>query len=277
VLHEERRHEERHRWRSAPADELDVTADAQAEESEGATPVEGEEVTPEASDGTEDDAPSEYYGVDLSGLSSEERATIVAGFQERDKFIQQLLRNKVEEPEPEPAPSTDDELTDADLLKALGLDDPDDAYAESTAKVALPLAKMVLSLQEEVTGLKQRTDVAATEQYWNQGLAALEDQFGKLPVSHDEVLKLSAEAGVSEPVDAYWRIMGPARQQVMAEVQKRREALVKPIKDGTKGSQRPSATADTSAAIIEAKDVKDAMRQALASLQKERGISLVED
>lgn len=258
------------------AEEAEVTEEDETVVAGETPPEETTETTDEAAsealEGT--DAPAEYYGVDLSGLSTEERAAIVAGFQERDKFIQTLLRNKAEQPEDTKEETPDEDvLTDDDLLKALGLDDPDDPFAENTAKVAVPLAKLVLSLQEEVTGLKQRSDVDQTDRYWNSSLTELEGQFGKLPVSHDEVLKLAAEAGVAEPVDAYWRIMGPARQQVMAEVAKRRESIVKPLKDGTKGSQRPRGDAETSEKVIDAKDVNDAMRQALASLAKERGIT----
>lgn len=265
----------------APAVEEPVTPEAQGDEGAEEEAVEAEES--EAGDGT--DIPTDYYGVDLSGLSAEERAAIVAGFQERDKFIQQLLRNKsTEEPKAdEPASGGSDAaddnapLTDDDIKKALGLDDPDDPFAETTAKVAIPLAKLVLDLQEQVVSIAARTEMDATERYWDSSLSALEGQFGKLPLSHDEVMKEAAAAKVAEPVDAYWRIMGPMRQQVMAEVQRRREAVVEPLKKGAKAAVRPKGDAGTAEAIIEAKDVKDATKQALSSLFKERGIRFDED
>lgn len=262
----------------APAEEAVVTPDAQGEESEETPADEVGADESEAGDGTDEDVPSEYYGVDLSALSAEERAAIVAGFQERDKFIQQLLRNKADEPAEAPKAEDpgDAEASDADILQALGLDDPDDAYAEHTAKVALPLAKLVLSLQEEVSQVKARTELDATERYWQSSLDQLEAKHGGLPVSHAEVMKMAAEAGVGEPVDAYWRIMGPARQEVMAEVQKRRAVMERSLKQSAKGTVRPSTGADTTEAIIDAKDVKDATRQALSMLFRERGISVEE-
>jgi hypothetical protein len=253
-------------------DTPDAQGDEEAADDEGSEGTEEPETADNESDGTGEDVPDEYFGVDLSGLSAEERASIIAGFQERDKFIQQLLRNQAEpEAKADEGTSDDEPATDDDLLKALGLDDPDDPYAENTAKVALPLAKMVLQLQETVEGLQQQTTVQATERYWTDSLNELESKFGALPVSRDELFKLAADAGVAEPVDAYWRVMGPARQQVLAEVQKRRDAETARLKKGTKGTVRPKDTASATEAPIKAKDVKDAMKQFRARFERERG------
>lgn len=259
------------------AEETGEEPEAPAEEETDVTSSEEptEETVSEAPEGT--DVPTEYFGVDLSKLDAAERAALVGEFQQRDKFIQQLLRNKPEEAAAAETSSEDDgTISDQELLAALGLDDPDDPYAETTAKVALPLAKLVLNLQEEVTSLKQTSDVERTERFWESSLTGLETKFGALPVSHDEVFKLAAEAGVGDPTDAYWRIMGPARQEVMVEVQRRREAIVKPIKDGAKGNVRPKTDAETSETPVVAKDVNEAMRLAIAKLAKERGITFQE-
>lgn len=268
------------------AETTDVTEDgtavppAEASTEGSADEESASQSEPAASGEADDDTPTEYYGVDLSGLPAAQRAEIIAHYQGQDKFIQQLLRNqaeaKAEEGEKTPDPG-DEEVSDTDLLKALGLDDPDDPYAENTAKVALPLAKMVLGLQQEVQDLTTRTTVSETERYWETSLNALEAQFGKLPVSRDEVFAEAAKAGVAEPVDAYWRIMGPARQQVHAEVQKRRAELETSLKQGAKGARRPAADADTADVPIVATDVKDAMKQALAAIGKERGIRFTDD
>lgn len=262
----------------ATDDEAAVTPEAQGDESAESTDEVAAE-TSEAPEGTDEDANTEYYGVDLSGLSAEERASIIAGFQERDKFIQQLLRNKPEgeaEAEATPPDPGDEEVSDDDLLKALGLDDPDDPYVEHSAKVALPLAKLVLDLQDRVQDLSNRAELDATERYWNQSLDGLEAQYGKLPASHEEVMKQAASAGVGDPTDAYWRIMGPAKQQVMAEVDKRRATFEKTLKQGAKGTVRPASQTDASEKIIDAKDAKDAVRMAFAQLSKERGLDLPE-
>jgi hypothetical protein len=264
----------------APVDggEAASTPEAGDERTDEATPVADADETPEAPEGTGDEEARTYFGVDLSGLSAEEADAIVKGFEERDKFIQKLLRNQPETAEPEVAaedatPDEGEALTDDDIKKALGLDDPDDAYAEHTAKAAVPLAKMVLELQETVTALQTQTQVQATERLWEETLSSMEKQFGALPIDRNELYKQAAEAGVAEPVDAYWRVMGPARQQVMAEVQKRREAMSSDLKKGAKGNVRPTDTADGVEAPIKAKDVKDATRQALARIVKERGIT----
>jgi hypothetical protein len=266
---------------TAPAAEVtddDAVAadDAQSEES-----TEGDDTADEATSPEGDEGPDEYFGVSLKGLSREERDAIVAGFTERDKFIQQLLRNKPEDAADEAPPADPPEDTgavdDAEILKALGLDDPDDPYTEKAAQSALPLAKLVLSLQDEVSTLKQRTELEATERYWENTLTSLESQFGTLPVSHQEVMQQAANAGVGEPVDAFWRIMGPARQAVLAEVTKRREAVTTSMKKGAKANVRPADQASGSDVVEKFTDVRDATKSAIASLLKERGIALEEN
>jgi hypothetical protein len=226
----------------------------------------------------DNEVPTEYFGVDLSDLPPDARKEVIAGYQERDKFIQQLLRDKADSPdgaEPTAEAATpsesEGEVSDADILQALGIDPENDPFAEHTAKAALPLAKMVLSLNEQVAQLTQQNEVSATERYWETSLTALEGQYGKLPVGRDEVLKLAADAGIAEPMDAYWRIMGPGRQEVFSEVQKRRAELEQTLKRSAQGTTRPSNQADASDKVIEAKDVNEAMRIALDQLAKERG------
>lgn len=259
-------------------DEAAATDDAQSDDS-----TESNDTTDEATstDDTADEGPDEYFGVKLTGLSKEDRDAVIAGFQERDKFIQQLLRNKPEDAAEES--TTDSEAADTEevgddaILKALGLDDPDDPYAQNTAKVAVPLTKLVLELQDEVASLKGRTDADATERYWTSQLTQLERDYGPLPISHEELMRQAATAGVAEPVDAYWRVAGPARQQVMAEVTKRREALATARKAEAKGNVRPKDEAAGSEVIEKFADVRDATKSAITSLLKEKGIALEEN
>lgn len=259
----------------------DETTDAPAEDStEDSTDT--TEGTGDAATGDEPEAPETYFGVDLTGLSKEDAAAIVAGFTERDKYIQQLLRNKPEDAADDakddtkpPAPADEEEVTDAAILQALGLDDVEDnPYAEKAAKAAVPLAKLVLSLQEEVTTLRERGELDALERHWTTTLTGLESKFGKLPATHEEVMQQAAAAEVGDPTDAFWRIMGPARQEVMSKVNERQAALAKSLKDGAKGSVRPKDETAGSEKPIEGQDVKTATKTALAALFKERGIAL---
>lgn len=265
------------------------TADqAEATDEEVTTPgSEGtdEKDTSDEGEGTADEAeaPTEYFGVDLSDLSAEQRAEVIAGYQERDKFIQQLLRDKSDSgndagDDTSEASAPDDEsdavMSDEDILTALGID-KDDPYSEQTAKVALPLAKLVIDLNNKVDSISSRAELDSTERYWTTSLAALESQYGKLPsgITHEAVMREAAKQSIAEPMDAYWRIAGPGRQAVMEEVTKRRAALAETLKKGTSTQKRPSAQVEATESVIDAKDVKEAMQIAISQFNKERGIS----
>jgi len=247
------------------------------------TPSEGEA---EASAETTE-APTEYFGIDLSALSSEERASIIAGYADRDKHIQQLLREKAAAKTAEadstespaaPAPADTevvDEASDADILAALGLDpenNPDDAIA---AKSAVPLARMALQLQAEVEGLKAKGLESETAVLWETSLTSLEAQYGALPedLTHEDVMQQAAKAGIAEPVDAYWRIMGPARAEVLAAVKARREAATAKLKTPQAAQTRPKTDAPTQPGPLESKDVKSATTEAINRIMRDKGWS----
>lgn len=268
----------------APAGEATPPAAAPSSEGGEGTGTPAEPAEPPAGTNTAE-PPAEYFGVSLDGLPPEARAEIISGYQERDQFIQKLLRDKATTPEGEGTPPADppaapaagepEEVSDKDILEALGLD-PEFETPESKAVVAL--ARMTLSLQNSVQDVSNKSQLNETERYWETSLTALESQYGPLPpgISHDDVLREAAKVSIAEPMDAYWRIMGPGRAAVLAEVTKRRAELAETLKKGTQGQKRPSNETDTSEKLIDAKDSKSAVKMAFAQLVKEQGLSLPE-
>lgn len=261
------------------APEAEDVAGTEAEPQDTEAPdARGEQSAEETT--ADSDIPTEYFGVDLSDLPADARQKFVDEFAQRDKFIQQLLREKADASqgsEPEEAAPEPEGISDEELLKALNIDIENDPFGEHVAKAALPLAKLVLSLNDQVGAMSKQNEVVATERYWETSLDSLERQYGKLPITRDELYREAATAGIPEPMDAYWRIMGPGRQQVHSEVQKRRAELEKTLKKGASGTTRPTSQVDTSEKVIDSTDVRDATRQALLSLAKERGYDYSSD
>lgn len=241
----------------------------------GAQPdVDPNEVEPESeATGTDSDAPTEYFGVDLSELPAEKRRDIIAGFRERDDYISKLLREKSEPAVPEPMAPTPqaEELTDDALLRALGLDPENDMFDQHTAKVALPLARQLLETKAAVDELMQTQSISQAERFWNTSLDSLEKQFGELPIDRIAVLEFAAENQIADPQDAYWRIMGPVRQQLMQAVQTHRETELRDAKRGA-ASVRPRTTGKTTPAKLEATSVRNAVQEAARIAAEERGL-----
>lgn len=263
-------------------DESVATPDAQGAEDEtpdddsSETPAETESAA--ADEGTADEPPLEYFGQDLSGLPAEERASIIAQFQERDRHIQQLLREKAEAAKegdkPADVPAADEgDVTDADILAALGMDaDRED----SEAKAIVAMARMNLTLQNEVKAMASKDEVRETERIWETTLDSLEKQYGALPVDRMEVFKTAVENGIADPMSAYWRVMGPARQGVMEEVRKRREAATKALAK-TQPAVKPKAKPPVKDPEITGTDVRQSTTDVLKALVAERGMTFSDD
>jgi len=231
-----------------------------------------------------DEPPTEYFGVQLGDLPPEVRSSIIEGYQERDKFIQQLLRDKAtpsgdagpaDPAAPAGAGDAPEDISDKEILETLGLD-PE--FETPETKAILALARMNVDLHNQVSTLGTKSQLNEAERYWETSLTGLEAEYGKLPpgITHDDVLREAAKANIAEPMDAYWRIMGPGRAAVLAEVTKRRADMAESLKKGTQGQKRPSNEADTSEKIVDAKDSKSAVKMAFAQLVKEQGLQLPE-
>jgi hypothetical protein len=246
------------------------------EGTDGESAATSEATTPAGDEGTED-VPTEYFGQDLSEFEPEVRKAIIEMVAPRDKHIQKLLRENAEKageaapgetPEAAPAaPAAPAEVSDAEILEALGLNAEDDS---PEAKAIIGLAKFNLDLQNEVKAMASKTEVRETEVLWETQLTALEKEYGDLPVDRTEVFKRAVENGIVEPVDAYWRIMGPARQDLMAEVKKRREAATEQLAKGQK-PVKPTTSAKTEPEGLESVEVGDAIKEAFGKLTKEHG------
>lgn len=235
------------------------------------------ETEPEASGEGTDDVPTVYMGQDLSDLPAEARQGIIDGFKERDNLINKLLREKAEaatsqpEPEQETQPEPTPQLTDAELLAQLKLDPENDPFDEHTAKVALPLAKAVMEMRQQLSELQNNSVLQETDSYWRSSLKTLEESFGELPVAHEEVMQFAAANDVGDPQDAYWRIMGPARQQLAEAAAARRAEAVREAKKAAT-TQRPKTAPKTTPARIEGAEVSDVLGEAAKAAAEELGL-----
>ena len=239
------------------------------------------EATPgQPGEGTADDVPTSYFGVDLSGLPADQRAEIISGWTERDRRLNTLQREKAEltatkpaEPAPAPAapePEPEYPASDADLAEALGLDleDPDD---EKAARTAIPLARTILELKAQVDGIASQNQAASAAQQFTASLSGLEKEYGELPVEQRATF---IETAVSKGLDAeaaYWAAVGPTRLAIMQDVTKR----LADLQAGRKAESttpRPSGSVPVEQVGLEAKDTKSAVAEAAALAAKELGI-----
>lgn len=263
---------------------------AEAEAPEGQTPApdasdggqpEGTnddgEGAPEAPEGT-DDTPTEYFGFDLSGVEPEQRAAFIAELQKRDDYIGKLLRDKepapagdgtppVEQPEPE-FPS------DEELLRSLGLD-PENPFDVEQGKLALPLAKQQIQQQQALSALVEQQELANLDRYWRDSLSGLEREFGTLPktLDHERVMEFAAENGIGNPLDAYWRIVGPGRDALSKslETERARVAKVTEAKRAATGT-RPAAVEAPGETLPEAVSTRGATREVARKLLEGLGL-----
>lgn len=268
----------------APEPEAPAAAEpTPAPEGEQAPEPTAETVVPatEAPTGTvaEEDVPTTYYGHELPG-TAEERKSIIEALSGRDKHIQQLLRDKAEQAKAEAeapaapaapaAPEPPAEVTDEAILSELGINPEHEDMSDPRIQAIVGLARFSLDLKTEVGALSQGVAVRETEALWNTQLDALEGQYGALPpdITRDDVLEHAAKAGIAEPVDAYWRIMGPARAEVLTAVQARRDAAETALKRGSSSPVKPRSEAELAPAPLEATNTKDAVKEVMLRLEK---------
>jgi hypothetical protein len=82
-------------------------------------------------------------------------------------------------------------------------------------------------------------------------------------------MKAAAIGGIADPVDAYWRVMGPARSSILAEVTRRKGEAEVRLKEG-QAALKPKGSVKTETPIIESKDTSDAIKQAFRMLNKDK-------
>jgi hypothetical protein len=249
---------------SSPGAQDDVELEGDGQESEA---------EPEASGEGTDEVPMSLLDVDLSHLSAEDRQAVIKTVEEQNKLIGKLMRERAEgdePPEDAPAP-TPEPLTDEALAQALGLD-MENPYDENTAKVALPLARMVLELKAQVEGVASVSQASQAERYWNESLDKLEAENGSLPVPRANFFEYAADNSIDDPELAYWRVMGPARSVLIKEVTARKKAVTAEKKKQAT-TVRPRTTTPTEKVGLKAKTTKAATLEAAQLAAEELGIN----
>jgi hypothetical protein len=272
---------------AAAATDEGATSEAEAAAAQAAERTAEEATTPDASEGgppadpaddtgesTETEkstveAPTEYFGLDLSDLEPERRLEIIEGMRKRDDTIGKLLRERASEEAPvvEAAPEETAELSDEDIAKLLGLD-TDNPFDE-TAKITIPLVRQQLAQQKQIEALVESQELGEIDRSWRQGLSAMEREFGSFPteLDHDRVMEFAAENGVASPQDAYWRIMGPGKAALSADLTLARDkSKVLADKKRAAASTRPGSSNADGNAPLEGKTVKEATKEAVRRL-----------
>jgi hypothetical protein len=264
----------------ATEEETAAPPDAEAEGVPQGHADDGEEAGSEAPDEGTDDTPTEYFGLDLSGLEPELRASIVEELRKRDDYIGRLLREKstseLTTEQEEVLGEAEEEISDEEILKLLGLDPENNPWDEQTAKIAVPLFRRQLEQERSIAALIEMQELAEIDRTWRSTLSALEKEFGPLPkeITHDMVMEFAAEEGIASPLDAYWRIMGPARTILSKAVDeaKTKKAAAKP-KPQKPVMARPSAEQAAEEDIPLGGEVRDATRKVAKDLLAKLGLS----
>lgn len=268
------------------ADPADAEYDEEQDPSEGEAPVEQEapastaesttqdEPAEAPEEGTAEEAPTEYWGIDLEGVPAEKRAELIAGLEQRDSTIHKLqeqfaaLRQAAEEapaPEPEPAEEVDDET----LLQAAGFNPEfmDEGSKEST----LFILRNQLRLEEQVEQLASARELESVEQQWTTALDALEAQHGTIPFSRDEVLRYAVENRIGDPESAYWRIAGPAKLEATKAISALRRDAEKRVASGNVRPRTVKGEAPQITPKDYVGDLRGAVAEAAKQAQKETG------
>jgi hypothetical protein len=230
---------------------------------------------------SDDEVPTEYFGVDLSGLPAEARQTIIDAYKAQDRYIQSLQQNKGTEPAqaPQPVAAPEPEAaepSDDDIMAALGVS-PDDEMYEVKKELMLPMAKQTLQMQAAMEEMVEAQQVQKFEAHWNSTLDQLEQDHGKLPVSREELLSIAVANNIFDPADAYARVYLSGRANMNAEVEKFK-AQAKAAAEEKK--QRPPSTVPPRSEEVvpatkpELLDPKAAMRQAAKDLGMDLGKTL---
>lgn len=231
-----------------------------------------EEATSETQEGTDEEPPLNYWGVNLEGIPAEKRAEIIAHFEQQDSTVHKLQERLNAEPEA-PAPPSDEELgepTDEDLLRAMGLD-PEAYETQSIAPAILPLARTTLALEQEVEQMRTKDIVETTKTTWNTQLDELEEAFGPLGLTRVQVLRYAAEEKAASPADAYFKLAGGPRKEVADAVAKARLQSAK--REASAGPKPRSSNASTRSKIDpKTMSLRDAVKEAMKETEAETGL-----
>lgn len=258
-------------------------------------PAEGQGPSPEP----QLDVPDEYFGVNLSEFSPEQRKEIFLELRKRDQQIAQLhqreaARRRVGETgaerrsdlEPQldqhsqPMPEErmgeqqgQPQLADDDLMSAFGYSKDDPMY-EVKAESVLPLARVVYQMAQMLQDQMAETQVQETLSVFHSTLDKLEKQFGKLPFERETVIEEAVRRQQFDPEALYWSIAGPGRSTIQGEVDRRRQEVQRQLEERRQqagGMVRPRTSTPASEAPPRGVNVREAIRQVVPSVEQEVG------
>lgn len=243
-------------------------------EGQSATSTETPEATEAPADAEGTEGPTEYFGYQFPpDLTPEQRGEILSELKKRDDTIGKLLRGREEPAAPadETPPDPPQELTDEDILQALGLD-PSNPFTEETAKAVLPVVRKQMEQEATISQLIEIQELQEIDRTWRSSLSGLEKEFGALPaeVDHEAVMTFAAENDIASPVDAYWRITGPGRRAVEGLTAERAERLR--ADKAAAATTRPGGGNAPDEAPLESKTAKGATREAASRILREMGL-----
>jgi hypothetical protein len=230
----------------------------------------GEAETP---DGEQPTVPEEFYGTRLDGVPPEARAEIIARFEQEESTIRKLQQElaAAKEKTPEPVVEEDfsvDNISDEDLLKAAGYD-PEDMDVQMNAKFLVPSLRRELALEDQISRLTTKAQVAEAETAWNRRLDELETVHGKLPFDRLEALQYAVEHKLASPGDLYLALSVPRREVEQAVAEARRKAA----QAAASGVTRPASSSAGEAPVTKDMTLREAVAAAAKSAQKETGRS----
>jgi hypothetical protein len=246
----------------------------------------GESAEAEAPQGTAD-VPDSYFGVDLSDVPVEKRASIISTLQEQNERIRSAMQRNAEltkaleagetpqsqeQQQQDPAPA---DLTDEDILAAFGLSKDDPMY-EVKAEVLLPVAKRQLQTDSVVERLVAEREAEQALAFWDQQLDALEAEFGQVPADvggRDTVIEYALEHNVLDPAAAFHAVTAGARKVLSDAATKARQEALAELKRTQAGNPRPQNQATEPVERVKAATIEEAMRQAADIAERQTGTS----
>lgn len=253
------------------AAEFGEDADETAEPPSTAEPPQASESASETPEGTDEELPDSYWGVDLTGIPVEQKRELLAHLQQQDGTIRKLQAKLSEPLEVAPAEEAEpDEVTDAQLLEAVGIDPEDFNIPDAFKAAAVKMARNQLALEDQVARLNSVEAGRTMETQWNRELDKLEATYGDLPGTREEVLRYALKEDVLTPADLYFQLTAPVKREVESLAAKaRREAGKREQSAGVK----PRSSSAEPAPVQPGMSLRDAVKSAAQAAQKETGMS----
>ena len=231
------------------------------------------------------DAPQTLFGLDLSVLPDDEsRATFVREFEETNKTIGKLQREKAEAVAaaeaarqatpvaPEPVVDVS-QITDQQIAQAIGIDLENSMDPERDQR-EVSLTRTLLEQEDRLAKMEAGYQSSSQAAIWNSSLDTLVDQYGALPedTTKADVLSWAGEQGITSPEAAYWAAVGPIRASAASALEKRLGELKTSGKKGA-STPRPKGSAPVDENKLVSTNVRDGVKEAFEKARKALGIA----